>query len=94
MIIKMLNKIHNIPKIIFVDFDFILSAGVWEDSLTENPFSSDRYINWDSICKTNPDAYALCKLVPCVARAIKFFHEQGSRIILLGCTAKHFTSNH
>jgi len=86
------NKILGIPKIIFVDFDNTLSANVWADNLTSHFFSSDNHTNWEAICKTNPDVYSLCQPVPCVARAIQFFHQRGSRIILLSWENKHFVS--
>ena len=43
----------------------------------------DDYMNWDCICKTNQNTYDKCEPVPCVQRAIHFFHERGSRIILV-----------
>ncbi len=84
------NKILGIPKIIFVDFDNTLSANVWADNLTSHSFSSDNHTNWESMRKMNPDFYALCKPVPCVARAIQFFHQRGSRIFLLSHETGHF----
>lgn len=87
----MYNKILGVPKIIFVDFDNTLSADVWQDGLFDHSFSCDDHTNWDALCKTNSDVYSLCKPVPCVARAVKFFRQKGSRIILLGWETKHFT---
>lgn len=86
----MINKIQGIPKIIFVDFDNTLAADKWSEKIEKMSFSEDNYINWDCICKTNTDAYDECEPVPCVQRAIYFFHEKGSRIILLGWEDKHF----
>ena len=86
----MINKIQGIPKIIFVDFDNTLSANKWSDVVEETSFSQDDYVNWDCICKANPSVYDECEPVPCVSRAIHFFHEKGSRIILLSWEEKHF----
>ena len=86
----MMNKIQGIPKIIFVDFDNTLSANKWSAVVEETSFSQDDYVNWDCICKTNQNTYDKCEPVPCVQRAIHFFHERGSRIILLGWEDKHF----
>lgn len=86
----MINKIQTVPKIIFVDFDNTLSADTWSEEVDKSFFSQDSYVNWNSVCKTNPRTYENCQPVPCVARAIHYFHEKGSRIILLGWEDKHF----
>lgn len=84
------NKILGIPKIIFIDFDNTLSANVWADNLTSFSPNLDNHTNWESMRKMNPDSYALCKPVPCVARAIQFFYQRGSRIFLLSHEPGHF----
>ena len=75
----MINKIQTVPKIIFVDFDNTLSADIWSEEVDKSFFSQDNYVNWNSICKTNPRTYENCQPVPCIASIISLFNMSSKK---------------